>query len=264
MAAGALAAALRGGAGLGLRVASDPRESLGRVLAELKVLDGAGATLLRLRVESVAKDLEMGTFEARVIASAASEPTTDTGQANGPDCVLRLEREPRAHFLSPAPGPCRVSWGGDTLPPMCVLWPPDGTEPALKYTWRVDQASEGSDGGSRGLLVAVREEKPKPDAWMYLGFLCALPTAGIAACLAVRRALRQPLVETLLAPDLKSPLGCAMELRGCSDVVARGATFSLGLPKDLDLAQRQAALVALVYSFANRTASLPESNPELL
>ena len=147
---------------------------------------------------------------------------------------------------------------------MSVLWP-DGSEPAPKYTWRVDKASEGSDGGrSTGLPLAVREEKPKPDAWMYLGFLCALPTAGIGACLAVRRALRQPLVETLLAPDLKTPLGCAMELRGCSDGVARSATFSLGLPKALDLAQRRAALVALVYSFVNRTASLPESNPELL
>ena len=96
--------------------------------------------------------------------------------------------------------------------------------------------------------------------------LCALPTAGIAACMGVRRALKQPSVETLLAADLETPLGCALELRGCGELVSPGATFSLAGEGLAGLApeQRLAALVALVYSFAHRACSLPESSPELL
>ena len=263
--------------------------TLGRAAGRLAVLDGAGAELAGLRVECVALDLEMGAFEVRVLALPGT-----SGAAGGSPAqeALRLEREARAHFLSPTPGICTVSWGGG-LPErgssaMRIVWPAEdaerGTPSSQKYSWEVvagertgGGAETGAGAGARDrgalggpkeslTLLSVRAEKWKPDSWLYLSCLCALPTAGITACLGVRRALRQPSVETFLAADLETPLGCALELRNCGELVTPGATFSLageGLA-DLVPEQRLAALAAIVYSFAHRACSLPESSPELL
>lgn len=275
----ALSGALARAARLELRAESDPRATLGRAAGRLAVLDGAGAELAGLRVESVASDLEMGAFEARVLALPGT-----SGAAGGSPAqpALRLEREGKAHFLSPTPGICTVSWGVGVPErgsgAVRIVWAAGDAESSQKYSWRVEareRAGAGAEaraGGALGrpqeyqTILSVRAEKWKPDSWLYLSCLCALPTAGIAACLGVYRALRQPSVETLLADDLQTPLGCALELRNCGELVTPGATFSLAGEGLADLApeQRRAALAALVYSFAHRACSLPESSPELL
>ena len=277
----ALGGALARAARLELRAESDPRATLGRAAGRLAVLDGAGAELAGLRVESVSADLEMGAFEARVLALPGTAGAPGGGPAQE---ALRLERMAKAHFLSPCPGSCTASLGDGLRErgsgAMRIVWPAWDAESSQKYSWRVEAGERttagagtrtGTGGGRGGppesrTLLSVRAKKWKPDFWLYMSCVCALPTAGIAACMGVRRALKQPSVETLLAADLETPLGCALELRGCGELVSPGATFSLAGEGLAGLApeQRLAALVALVYSFAHRACSLPESSPELL
>ena len=143
----ALRGALAGAARLELRAESDPRASLGRAAGRLAVLDGAGAELAGLRVESVSADLEMGAFEARVLALPGTAGAPGGGPAQE---ALRLERMAKAHFLSPCPGSCTASLGDGLRErgsgAMRIVWPAWDAESSQKYSWRVEAGGRTTAG----------------------------------------------------------------------------------------------------------------------